>query len=260
MSKNQPAAVALVPARSGSKRIRRKNVRLLAGHPLIAYTIAAARDSGIFDAVVVSTDSEDIAAIARHYGAETPFLRPEAMAGDHSPDIEWISHALGELEGAGRTFGCFAILRPTSPFRLPSTIGRAWDRFLAEPGADSLRAVERCSQHPGKMWVIRGRRLLPLLPFGPPGQPWHSTPTQALPEVWVQNASLEIAWTRVVTQGHTIAGETIVPFETEGLEGFDLNQPEDWELAGIHLARGDAVLPRVDREAPRELIDRMEIQ
>jgi N-acylneuraminate cytidylyltransferase len=244
-----PTAVALVPARSGSKRVQGKNVRPLAGHPLIAYTIAAARQCGVFQRVIVSTDAEEIAAVARHYGAEVPFLRPAAMAGDCSPDIEWVDHLLRELDRLGQGADCFSILRPTSPFRLPATIRRAWELFRSEPGADSLRAVERCSQHPGKMWVIRGRRLLPLLPFGPPGQPWHSTPMQALPAIFIQNASLEIAWTRVVLEGRTIAGETIAPFLTEGLEGFDINQPEDWDLAQALVERGEARLPEV-RERP----------
>ena len=239
-------AVALVPARSGSKRVKAKNIRPLGGYPLLAYSIAAARESGVFQAVVVSTDSEEIAAVGRRYGAEVPFLRPAAMAGDRSPDIEWVSHALKELERGGRRFDCFSILRPTSPFRGASTIRRAWDVFLAEEGIDSLRAVERCAQHPGKMWVIRQERLLPLLPFGPPELPWHSTPTQALPEIYVQNASLEIAWSRVVLEKGTIAGETIVPFVTEGLEGFDINDPEDWALAELLVARGTASLPKVE--------------
>ncbi len=241
-----PSAIALIPARSGSKRVKQKNIRVLAGHPLIAYTIAAARQSGVFKDIIVSTDSEDIAAIARRYGAEVPFLRPAQLATDHSPDIEWVEHLLRRLQEAGRGHDGFSILRPTSPFRLPSTIRRAWSTFLAEPGADSLRAVERCSQHPGKMWVIRGRRLLPLLPFGPPEQPWHSTPMQALPAVYVQNASLEIAWTRVVLEGRTISGETIVPFITEGLEGFDINQPEDWDQAELLVTRGEGILPAVE--------------
>ena len=245
LNTREPSAVALIPARSGSKRVKQKNVRPLKGHPLIAYTIAAARQSGVFKDVIVSTDSEEIAAIARRYGAEVPFLRPAPMAADHSPDIEWIEHLLRELERTGRSYDCFSILRPTSPFRLPSTIRRAWTAFLAEVGADSLRAVEPCSQHPGKMWVIRGSRLLPLMPFGPPEQPWHSTPTQALPVVYIQNASLEIAWTRIVLGGRTIAGETIVPFVTDGLEGFDINQPEDWDQAELLVARGEAVLPEI---------------
>ena len=237
------SVIALIPARSGSKRVKNKNVRLLAGHPLLAYSIAAARESDVFAAIVVSTDSEEIAAVARSYGAEVPFLRPASMARDHSPDIEWIEHLLGALRSAGRVHDCFSILRPTSPFRLGDTIRRAWRAFLEQEGVDSLRAVEPCSQHPGKMWVIYGERLLPLLPLGPPEQPWHSSATQSLPRVYVQNASLEIAWTRVVLEGRTIAGETIVPFVTEGHEGFDINQQEDWERAELLVRRGEATLP-----------------
>ena len=87
-------AVALIPARAGSVRVPGKNVAPLAGHPLIAYSIAAARASGLFGAVVVSTDSEEIADVARRYGADVPRLRPAAMAGATSPDIEWVRHAL----------------------------------------------------------------------------------------------------------------------------------------------------------------------
>jgi CMP-N-acetylneuraminic acid synthetase len=240
-----PSIVALIPARSGSKRVVDKNVRLLAGHPLLAYTIAAAVDSGVFDAVVVSTDSAAYAAIARHYGAETPHLRPAALAGDLSPDIEWVSDMLTRLSANGRTFDCFSILRPTSPFRQPATIRRAWSQFLDQSGIDSLRAVEKVKQHPGKMWVVRGRRMTPLLPLGPAERPWHSSQYQALPEVYIQNASLEIAWTRVVWDDGSIAGNVLTPFLTEGYEGFDVNQPLDWQMAELLLEQGQATLPAV---------------
>lgn len=240
-----PTAVALIPARQGSKRVPGKNVRLLRGHPAIAYTIAPAVESGVFESVIVSTDSEEIAGIARHYGAEVPFLRPAAFAGDTSPDIEWLEHALRELQRRGREWDCFSLLRPTSPFRTADTIRRAWALFAAQAGVDSLRAVEKCSQHPGKMWVVRGTRMLPLLPFGDGGQPWHSTPYQALPPVYVQNASLEIAWTRLVFEQRTIAGDVIVPFLTDGYEGFDINDRHDWMVAEQLLAEGEAALPGV---------------
>jgi CMP-N,N'-diacetyllegionaminic acid synthase len=254
-----PSAVAFIPARLGSKRVPGKNIRVLAGHPMLAYTIAPALESGVFSSVIVSTDSEEVAAIARHYGAEVPFLRPTAFAGDTSPDIEWLEHALMELRKGGRNWDAFSILRPTSPFRSAAAIRRAFERFASQAGADSLRAVEKCAQHPGKMWVIRGDRMLPLLPFGlaspkpqsgeggPADQPWHSTPYQALPLVYVQNASLEIAWTRVVFEGRTIAGDTIVPFVTEGHEGFDINDPYDWIVAERLIADGSARLPAVSQ-------------
>lgn len=241
----KPVCVALVPCRYGSKRVPGKNIRPLAGHPLLAYTLAAARQSGVFPEVIVSTDSELVADVALHYGAQVPFLRPVEMAGDLSPDIEWIEHALTELGKLGRHYDCFSILRPTSPFRQAATIRRAWRAFLEDPSVDSLRAVEKCSQHPGKMWVVRGKRLLPLLPFGPADQPWHSTPYQALPEVWVQNASLEIAWTRVVFERRNIAGETVLPFFTDEIEGFDINNQYDWQLAEQMVREGKAKLPIV---------------
>ncbi|HUR96097.1 MAG TPA: acylneuraminate cytidylyltransferase family protein [Gemmatimonadales bacterium] len=240
------SAVAFVPARSGSKRVPDKNVRRLAGHPLLAYAIAGARASGVFSAVVCSTDSDVYADIARHYGAEVPCLRPGPMAGDLSPDIEWVEHMLGTLAAAGRAFDCFSIVRPTSPFRRAETIRRAWASFTGEPGVHSLRAVEKVTQHPGKMWVLRGGRLLPLMPASPADRPWHSAQYQALPEIFIQNASLEIAWTRVVADTGTIAGSVIVPFLTEALEGLDVNSPRDWawaeELAGEH----PEALPPVD--------------
>jgi CMP-N-acetylneuraminic acid synthetase len=221
-----------------------KNIRAISGHPAIAYTIAPALESGVFESVMVSTDSEEIAEIARHYGAEVPFLRPAAFAGDTSPDIEWLDYTLTELQRQGRTWDCFSLLRPTSPFRHVETIRRAWSRFVSETGIDSLRAVEKCAQHPGKMWVIRGDRLFPLLPFANGDQPWHSTPYQALPPIYVQNASLEIAWTRVVER-RSIAGDVIVPFLTEGYEGFDINDEHDWLIAERLLVEGAVQLPHV---------------
>jgi CMP-N,N'-diacetyllegionaminic acid synthase len=245
MSHVLPTVVAFIPARQGSKRVPGKNVRALAGHPLLAYTIASAVESGVFASVIVSTDSEDVAAIARHYGAEVPFLRPAVLAGDTSPDIEWLTHTIEVLGRGGRQWDCFSLLRPTSPFRTADTIRRAWARFTAQQGVDSLRAVETCTQHPGKMWVVRGERMFPLLPFGPAEQPWHSTPYQSLPLVYVQNASLEIAWTRVVLEQKTIAGTVLVPFVTEGHEGFDINDLADWIVAEHLLADGTVSLPRL---------------
>lgn len=240
-----PSIIALIPARSQSKRVPHKNIRVLAGHPVLARTIAAARSSGVFDAVVVSTDDVLYAKIARHYGAEVPVMRPVEFAGDRSPDIEFIRHMLGELERAGRLFDCFSILRPSNPFRLPTTIERAWREFLEQEGVDSLRAVELCKQHPGKMWVVRGRRMLPLLPLSPAEQPWHSSQYPALPEVYVQNASLEIAWTRVVRDSGNIAGAVVMPFITQRLEGFDVNSEADWERALRHIEDDPTCLPAI---------------
>lgn len=247
------AAVALVPGRSGSERVPGKNVRPLAGHPLIAYSIAAARECELFDAVVVSTDSEEIAEVARRYGAEVPGLRPVELAGSSSPDLDWVLHTIDVLERDGRSFELFSILRPTSPFRTAATIRRAWDRLLAlGDRVDSIRAVEPVRQHPGKMWTLDGDVMTPLLPQDDRAVPTYSSQTKTLPSVYVQNSSLEIAWLRVL-QGERpeIAGPRIAPFVTEGTEGFSIDYPEDVERAETLLARGEGSLPAVRVHADR---------
>jgi CMP-N,N'-diacetyllegionaminic acid synthase len=238
-----PSAVALIPARAGSKRLIGKNTRPLAGHPLLAYTITAAVESEVFLAVVVSTESSETASIARHYRAEVPFLRPAEFAADLSPDIDWVRYTLSQLRTMGRSFDAFSILRPTSPFRGADAIRRAWAQFLREEGIDSLRAVERCKQHPGKMWLIESGRMRPLLSGGPVSPPWHSMAYQALPPVFIQNASLELAWSRVPLEHGSIAGAVIAPFLTEGYEGVDLNEPRDWWYAEHLVSTGTARLP-----------------
>ena len=233
-------AVALIPARAGSVRVPGKNIAPLAGHPLIAYSIAAARESGLFGSVVVSTDSEEIADVARRYGADVPSLRPAAMAGATSPDIEWVRHAL-----AGTDWELFSILRPTSPFRTAATIRRAWERLHAVPGADSLRAVRPVREHPGKMWRLEGELMVPLLPQSPGAVPTHSRQTASLEPVFVQDSSLEIAWTRIVAAGE-IAGQRVVPFFPEGVEGLSIDYPDEL-AAAERLARSDlSLLPRVE--------------
>lgn len=237
--KHGPSIVGFVPARSGSKRVPGKNIRELAGHPLMAYSICSALDSGIFDKVVVSTDSVEYAEIARRYGADVT-LRPPEFATDTSPDIEWLLHALGRFNPYPK---CFAILRPVNPFRKPETIRAAWEEFRKHPDADSLRAVEPCSQHPGKMWRVVGDYMYPLLLQ--PDQPFHSSQYAALPRVYVQNASLEIAWAKVPLETNTIAGELVVPFFTSAEEGTDVNNEMDWAMAVAKVESGEATLPDV---------------
>jgi N-acylneuraminate cytidylyltransferase len=166
------------------------------------------------------------------------------MAGSTSPDIEWVAYTLDALVAAGRRYELFSILRPTSPFRTAETIRRAWDAFVAlDPPADSLRAVELCRQHPGKMWVLDDGLMRPLL-ASPAGEvPLHSRQYQALPEVYVQNSSLELAWTRVVTELGSIAGERVVPFLTRGAEGMTIDYPDDWALAERLVGQEAVALP-----------------
>ncbi len=239
--------VALIGARAGSERVPGKNVRRLAGHPLLAYAIETARQAGVFERIVVSTDSEEIAKVARWYGADVPFLRPAEYATATSPDIEWIAWTLPRLV---ERYDLFAIVRATNPFRGPDTIRRGLDQLLATPEADSIRAVERVKQHPGKMWeiTIDGRTMLPLLDQSHLDVAWHAEQYQALPAVYVQNSALEIAWTRVVEATGTREGRVVAPFLTEGYEGLNIDDEDDFAHAERLVAEGRATLPAVERE------------
>src|SRR5215210_3094495 len=239
-----PSVLALIPARSGSERVPDKNTRPLAGHPLLAYAVATARQAGIFERVVCSTDSGKIAEVAQRYGAETPFLRPKELATATSPDIEWITHALQQLD---QHYDLFAIVRATNPFRGPDVLRRGLAQLLATPEADSIRAVELVKQHPGKMWVIEGKTMRPLLDQSHLASAWHAGQYQALPKIYVQNSALEIAWTGVVSQTGTREGRVVAPFFTSGYEGFNVDDEEDWERAKALVASGAATLPRIER-------------
>jgi CMP-N,N'-diacetyllegionaminic acid synthase len=242
MTPKPSSVVALVPAKGTSLRLPGKNVQPLAGHPVIAYTISAARDASIFTVVLVSTESPEIAEIAERYGA-TVVERPAALAEPMSPDVEWLLHAMD-----GRTEDAFAILRPTSPFRTAETIRRAWGRFI-ELGdqADSIRAVQPCRQHPAKMWIVEDDLMRPVLARQDGGTPWHSMQTQSLPQVWAQDSSLEIAWRHVLEgDAPSISGDRVAPFFTERLEGFSIDYPDDFERAESL----EADLPRVLEVVP----------
>jgi CMP-N,N'-diacetyllegionaminic acid synthase len=241
-----PSAVALIGARSGSERVPGKNVRPLAGHPLLAYAIATAQQAGVFDRVLVSTDSEEIAAVARHYGADVPFLRPAEYATSTSPDIEWIAWTLERLS---ERYDLFAIVRATNPFRGPAVICRGLEQLLSTPEADSIRAVELVKQHPGKMWTLAddGRTMASLLDQSHLDVAWHAGQYQALPRVYVQNSALEIAWTRVVTDTGTREGRVLAPFLTQDYEGFNVDDEDDWAQAETLLASGRVGLPSIAR-------------
>lgn len=222
--------VALIPARAGSKRCPGKNTRLLAGHPLIAYTIAAAQQSGVFEDIQVWTDDLQVNLAVCDSGVSVHARKPST---DDEPDITWIrrwaerSHA-----------DAFAILRPTSPFRTAATIRRAHRQFYSAEGQyRSLRAVEPATQTPFKMWELtdHGRMQPVVARCHPSTVPFHSSPTQTLPQVFMQNASLEMSLARNVTELGTIHGKTVYPFFTDGMEGFDINTEADFAEAE-HMA------------------------
>jgi len=241
--------IALVPARGGSKRLPGKNLMELNGHPLVAYAIGAAQEAGLFEDIVVSSDDAETLEIARRYGAHALECPLTVAHKDDDPDILWVEHAFEHailhglprheyLQTASPRSVAFAIIRPTSPFRRGSWIAQAWQLFK-DSGADSLRAMRPVTEHPGKMWLVDpfDKQLATPVMVGkryrPPMEPWHSSPTQGLPSVWVQTAALEIAWVDTVLNLGTIAGRKVLRWHTDldAPEAIDINTQVDWERA-----------------------------
>lgn len=154
---NGKTILGLIPARGGSKGLPRKNIRPLLGLPLIAWSIEQGLGSRYLDGVVVSTDDEEIAAVARQYGAELPFLRPAALASDEAKSIDVIVHALDFLRGAGRAFDYLLLLEPTSPLREVSDIDASIELLLTHPSARALVSIAKLeSGHPEFNVIIDG--------------------------------------------------------------------------------------------------------
>jgi CMP-N,N'-diacetyllegionaminic acid synthase len=227
--------IAFIPARSGSKRIKNKNIIEIKKKPLLGYSIIEAKKSKIFDRVIVITDSMKYKKIAERYGAEVPFLRPKKTAMDHSPDLTWLKWIVRKLNLNNDDI--FSILRPTNPFRKASTIKRAWKLFkINKRKIDSIRAVEICKQHPGKMWIFKNSKIVPLIKKKINGIPYHSNQYKVLPKIYIQNASLEISFVKNITEKNSISGNRILPFFTKNLEGLDINNKEDLILAKLHTS------------------------
>ena len=153
---------ALIPARSGSKGIPDKNIKLLDGVPLIAYSIAAALQSSIIDRVIVSTDSEEYAEIARHYGAEVPFIRPINISGDKATDVQFFEHAINWLQENDNYVPEYIVhLRPTTPFRNPEIIDDAISKFIGS-GYSALRSCHKMSESSYKTFEIENGKFKSL--------------------------------------------------------------------------------------------------
>jgi CMP-N-acetylneuraminic acid synthetase/catechol 2,3-dioxygenase-like lactoylglutathione lyase family enzyme len=219
--------LGLIPARGGSKGVPNKNLRPIAGHPLIAYSIAAARMSKAIDRVVVSTDSQTIAEVARAYGAETPFMRPGELARDDSPDLEYVVHALNELERQEDYVpSMIAQLRPTTPLRDPALMDRAVTNLAARPDATSLRAVQQLAEPPQKMMGIENGLLTGLFPDDPRPE-YYNLPRQVFPPAYLPNGYIDIVRTDVVRSRGVLYGPEVLAFEVP--PSLEIDTPEDLE-------------------------------
>jgi N-acylneuraminate cytidylyltransferase len=236
------AVLALIPARGGSKSIPRKNIRNFAGHPLIAYSIAAGLAAETVTRVVVSTDDEEIAAISRQYGAEAPFLRPAEFSRDDTPDLPVFQHALQWLEDQeGYRPQMIVQLRPTSPLRRTRHIDQAVRRLIERPDADAVRTVCVPFQNPFKMWRIAADGfMVPLVETGLPEA--YNLPRQALPEVYWQTGYVDAAWVGTLRQKNSMTGDRILPLKIGAEEWIDIDSPDDWRRAERLLESGEITL------------------
>ena len=234
--------LAIIPARGGSKGLPGKNVRPLAGHPLAAYSIAAAKQSDLVDRIICSTDSPEIADIAEKYGAEVPFLRPAELAQDDSPDIDAFQHLIEKLQNdEGYRPDIIVQLRPTSPIRLPGQVDQGIQLLIDNPSTDSVRGVTLTPATPYKMWRIGNEVLTPLLTIPGVPEPFNM-PRQSLPEVWWQTGTLDIMRTSVIESG-SMTGSEIRPFIVEPEHAIDIDHIESFARAERVIAEYECVTP-----------------
>jgi len=233
----------LIPARGGSLRVAGKNIRYLQGHPLIAYSIQSARDSGIFSSIVVATDSEDIAEIAEFYEVDEVFMRDPKNAIATSLDIEWLESV--QKHGLIQT-DSFAILRPTSPFRTSELI-RKVDKAFAEAHTDSIRTVAKVKEHPGKMWRLDKTvpKMQPFIEQNTGEVASHAKQYQALESLHIQTSVLEMAMTTVITDYGVREGRTIAPFVTDGVDSLAIDTELDWQIAKMLVDINPNLLPTI---------------
>jgi CMP-N-acetylneuraminic acid synthetase len=237
--------LALIPARGGSKGIPGKNIKPLGGHPLIAYSIAAAKGSTLVTRTIVSTDDAKIAAVAKAYGAEVPFLRPEELAQDNTRDHPVFQHALEYLAKEEDYHPEIVVqLRPTSPFRPPDLVDTAIRSLLDHPEATSVRGVVPSKQNPYKMWKIRETgQMAPLLESDLP-EPYNM-PRQELPPTFWQTGHIDVIRSKTILEG-SMSGQAILACEIDPTFAVDLDHILDWERAEGELTSlsGKIILPQ----------------
>jgi N-acylneuraminate cytidylyltransferase len=231
--------LCLIIARGGSQRVPNKNIRRLAGRPLLAYSIDAAKRSRYINRILVTTDSDAIAEVALKEGAEVPFRRPGEISQSHSTELQAMEHALGWLRDHERYEpDLVVLLRPTSPFRTTATIDRAIELLMNDPDAHCVRTVRLCSEHPHKMWVMDadGRRIRSLIPVEQKLPEAHTLSYHLLPTVYVQNASMDVFRASNVWQLHSTTGTEIIPLIMDEFESVDINTEIDFQLAEALIA------------------------
>jgi len=234
--------LAVIPARSGSKGLPNKNIRPLSGHPLLAYSIEAALQTPEVSRVICSTDSEDYANIAKKYGAEVPFLRPEEYATDRATDLEVFTDLLRTLKETESYCPELVLnLRPTSPIRRLIDISTAVKTLLEDPYCDSVRSIAEVDHTPYKMWRLRADGVLdPLLKLEGVQEPFNSN-RQELPKIWAQTGTIDIVRAAVILGNKSMSGTRIKPVILDQTYYIDIDTEASFKLAEMALQTMDCV-------------------
>ncbi len=220
--------VAIIPARGGSKSLPKKNIRLLNGKPLISYTINYANNCDLISKAIVSTDSIEIAEIAKVNGAEVPFIRPSYLANDDTRDYPFMRHALEFLEDNGEVFDIYILLRPTSPIRPRKLIERAIDILNKHPDATSVRSVTRIKEHPYRAWKLTNEGSVTgfITHIDEP----YNIPRQELPELYFQTGDIEAVRRETILAG-SVSGDKVYPLLIAHDEMVDIDEVCDFQKA-----------------------------
>ncbi len=238
-------ALAIVPARSGSKTIPKKNIKKFGLHPLIAYSIEAGLRAQTVSRVIVSTDDEEIGDIAKYYGAEVPVLRPKELGQDDTDDFPVIEHMMNWLENNnGYHQEILVFLRPTSPFRSRNLVDDAVYLLKSNNEADSVRAVIPSTQTPYKMWTVKNNDFLhPILKSNL--KEHYNLPRQRLPKTFWQSGHIEVIRANTIKIKNSITGDNILPYFLDEKYAVDIDTEMDWENAENRLKKitNDIVTP-----------------
>ncbi len=250
--------LALIPARGGSKGIPRKNIRNFAGFPLLAYSIAAGLRAKAVTRVMVSTEDEEIAAVAREWGAETPFVRPVELAQDDTTDLPVFQHALNWLaEREAYRPDVVVQLRPTSPIRPRDCVDNAVRILLAHADADSVRGVVPAGQNPHKMWRLSGADgpMKALLQVDGVKEPYNA-PRQSLPQIYWQTGHVDAIRADTISHKESMSGRLVYPLIIDPRYTVDIDNLADWARyeSLVYSGKLDMVSPgRERRPMPEDI-------
>lgn len=229
--------LGIIPARGGSKSVPRKNVKNLAGKPLIVWTIEEAKKSKYLTRTIISTDDEEIADVARQYGAEVPFLRPAEISDDRAKDIEFLLHAVNFLkEKENYVPDIVVLLRVTAPLKTARNIDEGIELLINTKEADAVRPIVEAPKHPYKMWKISEDKkwIEPFLPksFTGMDEPYNG-PRQALPKVYCHTGAMDVMRLKTITELKSTSGKKLAYFFMKPEESANIDSLMDFKITEV---------------------------